>query len=78
MIKWILNKIVGSKNQREVRKLRPIVANILELEEQMKGKDQEFLVGKTREWQKYLYRLTPIDLPTRGVILAATPEQLES
>jgi preprotein translocase subunit SecA len=39
MIKWILNKIVGSKNQREVRKLRPIVANILELEEKMQGKE---------------------------------------
>ena len=78
MIKWILNKIVGSKNQREVRKLRPVVANILEIEEKIKGKDQEFLVGKTREWQKYLHRLTPIDLPTRGVILAAGEEQLKN
>ena len=29
MIKWILNKIVGSKNQREVRKLKPVVRRIL-------------------------------------------------
>ncbi|MDB6079451.1 MAG: hypothetical protein JWO82_3198, partial [Akkermansiaceae bacterium] len=25
MIKWILQKIVGSKNQREVRRIRPTV-----------------------------------------------------
>ena len=77
MIKWVLNKIVGSKNQREVRRLRPVVKRILEIEETMSGKNQEYLVGKTREWQKYLHRLTPIDLPTRGVILAADAEQLK-
>ncbi len=77
MLKWILNKIVGSKNQREVRKLRPVVKHILEIEETLKGKDQEYLIGKTREWQKYLHRLTPIDLPARGVILAADEAQLQ-
>ncbi len=77
MIKWILNKIVGSKNQREVRKLRPVVKRILEIEETLRGKDQEFLVGKTREWQKYLHRLTPLTLPARGVILAAPADALQ-
>ncbi len=76
MIKWILNKIVGSKNQREVRKLRPVVKRILEIEESYSGNDQEFLVSKTREWQKYLHRFTPIDLPARGVILAADETKL--
>ena len=71
MIKWILNKIVGSKNQREVRRLRPVVKRILEAEDRWKGKDQEFLVSKTREWQKHLHRFTPIDMPPRGVIMAA-------
>jgi preprotein translocase subunit SecA len=33
MIKWILQKIVGSKNQREVRRLRPVAARINEIEE---------------------------------------------
>ena len=77
MIKWILNKIVGSKNQREVRKLRPIVKKMLEIEKNWEGKDRDFLVGKTAEWQKYLHRFTPIDLPTRGVILAAPAEDLQ-
>ena len=72
MIKWILNKIVGSKNQREVRKLRPIVKKMLDIEKSWQGKDRDFLVGKTAEWQKYLHRFTPIDLPTRGVILSSS------
>ncbi|MBR5887084.1 MAG: preprotein translocase subunit SecA [Akkermansia sp.] len=77
MIKWILNKIVGSKNQREVRKLRPIVKKMLEIETNWQGKDRDFLVGKTAEWQRYLHRFTPIDLPTRGVILAADQDDLQ-
>ncbi len=77
MIKWILNKIVGSKNQREVRRLRPVVKKILDIEKSLAEKDRDFLVGKTREWQRHLHRFTPLDLPTRGVIQAASPAQLE-
>ncbi|MBQ2379131.1 MAG: preprotein translocase subunit SecA [Akkermansia sp.] len=77
MIKWILNKIVGSKNQREVRKLRPVVKKMLEIEKNWEGKDRDFLVGKTAEWQKYLHRFTPITLPTRGEILAADAADLQ-
>ena len=54
MIKWILTKIVGTKNQREVRRLRPIVEQIVSIEESWNGKGQEFLLEKTREWQGYL------------------------
>lgn len=77
MIKWILNKIVGSKNQREVKKLRPVVKRILDIEESWGSKPQEFLVGKTRTWQKHLHRLTPVDLPAKGVILSSSQEQLD-
>lgn len=63
MIKWILTKIVGTKNQREVRRLRPIVEQIVSIEESWNGKGQEFLLEKTREWQGYLHRFLPLDLP---------------
>ncbi len=76
MIKWILNKIVGSKNQREVRKLRPVVKKILDIEKKWGEKDQDFLVGRTCEWQQHLHRFTPLDLPARGVIQAAGPDEL--
>ncbi len=78
MIKWILNKIVGSKNQREVRKLRPVVKKILDIEKSWGEKDQDFLVQKTRAWQKHLHRFTPLDLPAKGVIQAAGQEELET
>ena len=45
MIKWILTKIVGTKNQREVRRLRPIVEQIVSIEESWNGKGQEFLLS---------------------------------
>ena len=47
MIKWILTKIVGTKNQREVRRLRPIVEQIVSIEESWNGKGQEFPVSYT-------------------------------
>lgn len=77
MIKWILNKIVGSKNQREVKKIRPVVKKINEIESSWGDVDQEFLVAKTREWQKYLHRFTSMDIPTRGYILEADAEELQ-
>ena len=61
MIKWILTKIVGTKNQREVRRLRPIVEQIVSIEESWNGKGQEFLLEKTREWQGCLHRFLPMD-----------------
>ena len=33
MIKWTLQKIVGSKNQRELKRMQPLVERINELEE---------------------------------------------
>ncbi|MBT9448976.1 preprotein translocase subunit SecA [Akkermansia glycaniphila] len=76
MLKWILTKIVGSKNQREVRRLRPIVERIVALEESWGPVKQEFLVQKTRQWQAYLHRFTPLVLPPRSVISMASPEEL--
>ncbi|MGN0836219.1 MAG: preprotein translocase subunit SecA, partial [Akkermansia sp.] len=75
MIKWILNKIVGSKNQREVRKLKPVVKKILDREQSWSDKDRDFLVSKTRAWQQHLHRFTPLELPTRNHILTMTPEE---
>ncbi len=77
MIKWILNKIVGSKNQRELRRLRPVVKRILDKEKEWEEEDVEFLRKKTREWQAYLHRFKPLDMPPRGIIMAADAEALQ-
>ena len=56
MIKWILQKIVGSKNQRELRRIRPTVERIKEIEEALQREPEEKLREMTAKWQDYLSR----------------------
>lgn len=79
MLKWILTKIVGSKNQRELRRLKPIVDRIVSIEKgwQDQGIDREFLLGKTREWQEYLHRFLPLHLPPSRIIEDAGLDELQ-
>jgi preprotein translocase subunit SecA len=49
MIEWVLKKIIGTKNDRELRKTGPKVARINELETKMRAlKDEDFLRETTR------------------------------
>lgn len=77
MIKWILTKIVGSKNQREVRKLRPIVARINALEQELQKQPESVLVEKTKEWQNYLHRFLPMSLPPKRLVENADADTLK-
>jgi len=52
MINWILKKIVGSKNQREIRKLGPIIRRINELDEAMRSESDDALRERTRAWKE--------------------------
>ena len=56
MIKWILQKIVGSKNQRELRRIRPTVARITEIEEALQREPEEKLFELTAKWKSHLAR----------------------
>ncbi|MCU0776063.1 MAG: preprotein translocase subunit SecA, partial [Akkermansiaceae bacterium] len=85
MIKWILQKIVGSKNQREVRRIRPTVARINEIEEALQREPEEKLREMTRQWQAHLARYHVLDAPAKPVIermdaaaLATTAADLET
>ena len=85
MIKWILQKIVGSKNQREVRRIRPTVARINEIEEALQREPEEKLREMTRMWQSHLARYHSLEAPPKPVIermpaeeLAATAQNLEA
>ncbi len=60
MLNWITKKIVGSANQRTVRKMRPLVDEINRLEEELRRQPEEALREKTRAWQD---RLAPIEDP---------------
>src|SRR5213082_566962 len=57
MVGWILKKIVGSKNQRELRRLAPMARRINEFDEQFKPLSDEDLRGKTAAWKDELSKI---------------------
>ncbi len=76
MIKWILQKIVGSKNQREVRRIRPTVARINEIEEALQREPAEKLLEFTGKWKSHLARYHVLEAPARPMIQRMSEEEL--
>src|ERR1700736_2414929 len=58
MVGWILKKIVGSKNQRELRRLAPTVRRINEFDEQFKSLSDDALRAKTAAWKDELAKIS--------------------
>src|SRR6202171_464700 len=58
MVGWILKKIVGSKNQRELRRLAPMVRRINEFDEQFKSLSDDGLRAKTAAWKDELAKIS--------------------
>ncbi len=54
MVGWILKKILGSKNQREIKRMMPTVRRINELDEQFKSLSDDDLRAKTAAWKAEL------------------------
>src|SRR6266487_3468519 len=54
MIGYIVRKIIGSKNDREVKRLRPIVARINEIEVSLQPLPADALREKTAAWKQRL------------------------
>src|SRR5205814_8808280 len=52
MVAWILKKILGSKNQRELKRLMPTVRQINEFDEQFKSLSDDELRAKTANWKE--------------------------
>ena len=61
MVSWILKKFLGSKNQREVKRLWPLVYRVNEVEAEYQKLTDEQLRGKTEEFRKRLAEGTPLD-----------------
>jgi preprotein translocase subunit SecA len=62
MFNWILKKIIGSKNQREVRRMFPTVAKINELEVALQSQSVDVLREKTAAWKAELSQIQDPDL----------------
>ena len=58
MLNFILKKIIGSKNQREIRRMMPLVDQINELEQQLQSLPEEALREKTAAWKAELSTIT--------------------
>ncbi len=54
MFNWILKTIIGSKNQRELRRLQPIVRQINEIEQGLSSVSDDELRAKTLAWKEEL------------------------
>ncbi len=65
MVSWILKKILGSKNQREIKRLQPIVREINALDEQFKALSDDDLRAKTSAWNAELSALEDPDALAR-------------
>jgi preprotein translocase subunit SecA len=61
MVAWILKKILGSKNQRELKRLTPTVRRINELDEQFKSLSDDALRGKTLAWKEELAKISDVE-----------------
>src|SRR5947208_6605142 len=58
---WILKKILGSKNQRELKRLAPIVRWINEFDEQFKSLSDDALRAKTAAWKEEIAKISELE-----------------
>src|SRR5205809_859615 len=57
MIGFIVKKFIGSKNEREVKRLGPLVAQINALEAELQKQPEDVLRQKTAAWKEELSKI---------------------
>src|SRR5260221_7002709 len=62
MVNWLLKKILGSKNQREVRRLRRLVEQINRIEQDYQALSDADLQAKSAAWKQELSTIHDPDL----------------
>jgi preprotein translocase subunit SecA len=74
-MQWLIRKIVGTKNERDVKKMRPLVAKINQLEEDLQKLSDDQLKAKTVEFKERLAKgetLADIELEAFAVVKNAS------
>ena len=61
MVGWILKKILGSRNQRELKRLGPTVRRINEFEAQFQNLSDDELRAKTAAWKEELAKIPDLE-----------------
>ena len=57
MVSWIIKAVLGSKNQRELRRLRPMIEKINRLEKEFEALSEEQVREKTAQWKAELAKV---------------------
>jgi len=79
MLKWTLQKIVGNKNERVIKKsILPVVAQINQIEDALQKESTEDVLARTAKWQKHLHRYLPLDTPTKRHIESMEADTLSA
>ncbi len=75
MLNWILRKIIGTKNQRQIKKLWPLVHEINRIEQQLQAEPEEALSARTAKWQGQFQAFhPPLFLAGVGLRIAEEPQ----
>jgi len=61
MVKWLITKIIGTKNERDLKKLQPLAAAITELEPRIRPLSDAELRAKTAEFKQKLSQGASLD-----------------
>lgn len=61
MFDFLIKKFIGTKNQRELKKLEPVVARINELEPRMKALKDEDFASMTAKWKQEVANGRPLE-----------------
>src|SRR5438093_269777 len=61
MINWVLKKIIGSKNTREIKRMRPAVERINAIEQEYQSLSEEDLRAKTAAWKDELSKIEDLN-----------------
>src|SRR5438045_7642415 len=61
MVGWILKKILGSKNTRELKRLAPVIRRINEFDEQFKSLSDDELRAKTAAWKDEFSKISQVE-----------------
>ncbi len=60
-MQWLLKKIIGSKNERDLKRMRPLVAQINQKEQEYQQLSEQALKAKTREFRDRLAQGATVD-----------------
>ncbi len=76
MITKFFTNILGSKNEREVHRIRSVVSKINKHEEVLRKEDSAKLLEMTAGWKNHLARYHPLAAPTKHALDSMSEESL--